>query len=96
MQLTVLLNGSPVEELSHIIHVSKAQTFGRRLCLKLKDIIPRQMVQIAVQAVVNGKVVARETIKAYRKDVTAKLVCTLYSLQKSKNCIFINFFTVWW
>lgn len=71
----VLLNGVPVEELSHIVHISKAQTFGKQLSLKLKDIVPRQMVQVAIQAVVNGKVVARETIKAYRKDVTAKLVC---------------------
>lgn len=80
----VLLNGTTVEELSHIVHVSKAQTFGKRLCLKLKEIIPRQMIQIAIQAVVNGKVMARETLKAYRKDVTAKLVGELK--QKASGC----------
>lgn len=72
--MAILLNGSLVDELSHIVHISKAQTFGKSLCLKLKDIIPRQLVQIAIQAMVNGKIVARETIKAFRKDVTAKLV----------------------
>lgn len=72
--MAVLLNGVAVDELSIIIHVSRVQTIGRRLVLKLKDIIPRQMIQIAIQAVVGGKVIARETLKAYRKDVTAKLV----------------------
>lgn len=71
------MNGTQIEELSHIVHVTKAQAFGKKLCAKLKEMIPRQMVQIAIQAVVNGKIVGRETIKAYRKDVTAKLVCCI-------------------
>lgn len=83
--MRILLNGVAVEELSNIIHVTKAQTIGRRMVHKLKEMIPRQMIQIAVQAVVNGKVMARETIKAYRKDVTAKLVnVLLYFLLNGK------------
>lgn len=70
----MLLNGVAVDELSCIIHSSRAQSVGRKLCLKLKEIIPRQLILIAIQAVVNGKVVARETIKPFRKDVTSKLV----------------------
>ncbi|RZC31992.1 translation factor GUF1 -like, mitochondrial [Asbolus verrucosus] len=73
VKLVILLNGVAVEELSNIVHITKAQTVGRKMVLKLRDIIPRQMVQIAVQAVSNGKVLARENIKPYRKDVTAKL-----------------------
>lgn len=73
VKLNIMLNGQLVEELSTIVHVSKAQRFGRDLVLRLKDIIPRQMIQIAIQACVGGKVLARETIKAFRKDVTAKL-----------------------
>lgn len=69
-----MLNGTAVDELSSIVHITKAQTIGKKMVFKLKDIIPRQMVQIAVQAAVGGKILARETIKAYRKDVTAKLV----------------------
>lgn len=88
-----MLNGVPVEELSHIIHISKAQTFGKRLAMKLKDIIPRQMVQVAIQAVVNGKVVARETLKAFRKDVTAKLVCGGGNCGHFKSIFVV---LVWW
>ncbi|EFA01635.2 translation factor GUF1 homolog, mitochondrial isoform X2 [Tribolium castaneum] len=73
VKLRILLNGTAVEELSNIVHISKAQSIGRKMVLKLKEMIPRQMIQIAVQAVCNGKILARETIKAYRKDVTAKL-----------------------
>ncbi|KAJ8942366.1 hypothetical protein NQ318_000346 [Aromia moschata] len=73
IKLVILLNSIAVDELSTIVHITKAQMIGRKLVLKLKDIIPRQMVQIAIQACVNGKVLARENIKAYRKDVTAKL-----------------------
>lgn len=72
--MNILLNGNEVDELSYIVHATKAQTIGRQMVLKLKDIVPRQMVHIAVQAVANGKVLARENIKAFRKDVTAKLV----------------------
>lgn len=73
VKMCILLNGTQVDELSTIVHTSRSQLIGRKLVLKLKEMIPRQMVQIAIQATCNGKVVARETIKAYRKDVTAKL-----------------------
>ncbi|KAL5278839.1 GUF1 family protein [Megaselia abdita] len=72
-RLDIHLNGKSVEELCRIVHVSKAQKLGRELVLKLKDEIPKQMIQIAIQACVGSKIIARETIKAYRKDVTAKL-----------------------
>lgn len=72
--MCILLNGELVDELSAIVHVSKVKTVGKKMCAKLQDLIPRQLIQIAIQAVVNGKVVARETLKPYRKDVTAKLV----------------------
>ncbi|XP_059045280.1 translation factor GUF1 homolog, mitochondrial [Achroia grisella] len=73
VRMDILLNGTLVEELSTIVHVSRLEYNARRLAEKLKEMIPRQMVQVAIQAVVGGKVYARETIKAYRKDVTAKL-----------------------
>ncbi|KAJ9593292.1 hypothetical protein L9F63_015167 [Diploptera punctata] len=73
IKLSILLNGIPVDELSTIVHISKASVMGRRMCLKLKEIIPRQLIQIAIQAAVGGKIVARETLKPFRKDVTAKL-----------------------
>ncbi|RVE45234.1 hypothetical protein evm_010124 [Chilo suppressalis] len=72
-RMDILLNGVLVEELSTIVHVSRLEYNARRLTEKLKEMIPRQMVQVAIQAVVGGKVYARETLKAYRKDVTAKL-----------------------
>lgn len=78
--MNILLNGVAVEELSTIVHVTKALQVARRMVLKLKDIIPRQMIQITVQAVCNGKVLARENIKAYRKDVTSKLVSFVLNL----------------
>ncbi|KAL4712274.1 hypothetical protein ACJJTC_004036, partial [Scirpophaga incertulas] len=73
VRMDILLNGVLVEELATILHVNRLEYNARRLTEKLKEKIPRQMVQIAIQAVVSGKVYARETIKAYRKDVTAKL-----------------------
>lgn len=69
-KLEIIINGVPVEELSNIVHVRKVDQYARNLVTKLKDMIPRQMVAIAIQAVVGGKILARETIKAYRKDVT--------------------------
>lgn len=72
-RLDINLNGKSVEELCRVVHASKAQKIGRELVLKLKDEIPKQMIQIAIQACVGSKIIARETIKAYRKDVTAKL-----------------------
>lgn len=73
VRLDIHLNGKPVEELCRIVHVSKATGVARQMVLKLRELIPKQMVQIAIQACVGSKVLARETIKAYRKDVTAKL-----------------------
>ncbi|XP_046395532.1 translation factor GUF1 homolog, mitochondrial [Ischnura elegans] len=72
VKVNILLNGNIVEELSTICHVSKSARVGYQLCTKLKDLIPRQLFQVAVQASVGSKVVARENIKALRKDVTAK------------------------
>ncbi|XP_041978742.1 translation factor GUF1 homolog, mitochondrial [Aricia agestis] len=72
-RMDILLNGVLVEELSTIVHASRLEYTARHLTGKLKEMIPRQMVQVAIQAVVSGKVYARETLKAYRKDVTAKL-----------------------
>ncbi|XP_073945250.1 translation factor waclaw [Choristoneura fumiferana] len=72
-RMDILVNGVLVDELSSIVHTSRLEYTARRLTEKLKEMIPRQMVQVAIQAVVGGKVFARETLKAYRKDVTAKL-----------------------
>lgn len=80
VKLNIHLNGVQVDELSRIIHATKVNSFARDLVLRLKDMIPRQMIQIAVQACVGSKVLARETIKAYRKDVTAKLVSICHAV----------------
>ena len=71
-KLDILLNGEPVDALSTLTHESNAVTFGRRMCEKLKELIPRQQFDIAIQAAIGGKIVARETVKQVRKDVTAK------------------------
>ena len=70
--MNILINGEPVDALSIIVHRSEAERRGRALCERLKDLIPRQLFQIAIQAALGGRVVARETVKALRKDVLAK------------------------
>ena len=71
-KMDILLNGDPVDALSALIHRSRATDFGRKLCAKLKDLLPKQQFVIAIQAALGAKIVARETISAMRKDVTAK------------------------
>ena len=72
IKLDILLNGQPVDALSTLTHIDNAMGFGRRICEKLKDLLPRQQFDIAIQAAIGAKIIARETVKQVRKDVTAK------------------------
>ncbi|MGI9436787.1 MAG: translation elongation factor 4 [Geminicoccaceae bacterium] len=72
VKLGILINGDPVDSLALVVHKTMAEARGRALCIRLKELIPRQMYQVALQAAIGGKIIARETVKAFRKDVTAK------------------------
>jgi GTP-binding protein LepA len=72
VKLDIMLNAEPVDALSAIVHRDKAYSYGSSLCSKLKELIPKQMFQVAIQAAIGGKIVARETLGAMRKNVIAK------------------------
>jgi GTP-binding protein LepA len=72
VKVTILVNSQPVDALSLIVHRARSEARGRELCSRLKDLIPQHLFQIAIQAAIGGKIIARESVKAVRKDVTAK------------------------
>jgi GTP-binding protein LepA len=72
VKLSILVNAEPVDALAGVVHRATSEARGRALCLRLKDLIPRQMFKIAIQAAIGGRIIARESVSALRKDVTAK------------------------
>ena len=73
VKLSVMINGDIVDALSLIVHRDRSQQRGRALCKRLKDLIPRQQFKVAIQVAIGGKIIARETVASFRKDVTQKL-----------------------
>ena len=72
VKVSILVNSEPVDALAMVVHRSQSEARGRSLCMRLKELIPRQLIKVAIQAAIGGKIIARESISAMRKDVTAK------------------------
>ena len=83
VKMDILLNGEPVDALSTLTHFDNAETFGRRMCEKLKELLPRQQFDIAIQAAIGAKIIARETVKQVRKDYRQKVV-SIYEAASAK------------